>query len=81
MELDLHTMFSEAKIMGHVVQDLNHYKCPSCSSPFFVRGMDSYLHYVQCIKSDCQRLDIIGPTLAPENVINKIETETDANQG
>jgi hypothetical protein len=56
--------FEKSKIFGSVVQDLNKYQCPSCGSPFFVRGMDSCLQYVQCMKSNCLRVDIIGPDIS-----------------
>lgn len=55
--------FAEATTIGSVEQDLNNYKCPSCGSPFFLRGCDSYLQYTQCLKSNCLRVDIIGPKL------------------
>lgn len=51
--------FQKGKLKGNCIQDLNKYKCPDCNSPFFVRGMDSYMHYVQCVKSDCLRIDLL----------------------
>lgn len=55
--------FEKAKTIGSVQQDLNSYKCPSCGSPFFLRGSHGYMQYAQCLKTDCLRVDLVGPDL------------------
>jgi DNA-directed RNA polymerase subunit RPC12/RpoP len=55
--------FLKGKVKGTCRQDLNNYRCPDCNSPFFIRGRDSYLDYVQCAKSDCLRLDLLPDLL------------------
>lgn len=62
--MSLGQAFDTAKIIGSVEQDLNNYKCPSCGHHNFVRGVNSYLVYVQCLRNDCHRVDVIGPKLA-----------------
>lgn len=63
MTFNTASKFDNATIIGSVKQDLNAYKCPSCGSPFFLRGCSSYLQYTQCLKSNCERVDIIGPEI------------------
>lgn len=58
-------MSEEYGNLGSEKQDLNRYKCPDCGSPFFKRGRDSYLDFVQCLKPNCKRRDIIGPNMFP----------------
>jgi len=55
--------FLKGKVKGTCKQDLNNYECPDCSSPFFIRGIDSYLDYVQCIKPNCLRIDMLPDVL------------------
>lgn len=55
--------FLKGKTKGICKQDLNNYECRDCSSPFFIRGRDSYLDYVQCAKSNCLRIDLLPDVL------------------
>lgn len=51
--------FENGVIKGTYELSLDQYKCPDCSGTCFFKGLVGYTNYVQCVKSNCLRIDVL----------------------